>query len=107
MARWAKTEYPYNLPQKAGVYLIYLKENSETEYFLGYIGSSSNIRRRFYGHKIDARRYSSWMETPWGTFSDVFVKYRCPKTIGKYAMLEIQLLKKLSPKFNKVGYINA
>lgn len=85
------------LPGTPGCYAIY--EDDE----LVYIGSSFNIRDRIKSHPIEISHYSNTLETPWGVFRNWKIKFKTSVRYGDWAMIELRLINRLQPKFNKVG----
>lgn len=69
-----------------------------------YVGQSSDIRKRLANHDIHPSYGSSWI-TPWGAFNDLVVKLKYPRRYGAWAMIELRLIRRLRPTFNKVGRI--
>lgn len=97
---WHSTvvELDAEVPVCAGTYAIFGDEK------LLYIGYARNLRRRIRGgHGIRLWHYSSFIKTPWGSFSKIEIRWLEEKVLGEAAMLEIQLIQKYQPKFNKIG----
>lgn len=84
------------LPKEPCVYVVFAEDE------LMYVGSTRNICNRIRGHKINYARYSAFINTPWGQFRKVTIKYRVERELGEAAMAEIKLLNKLQPKKNKL-----
>lgn len=71
-----------------------------------YIGSTINMQSRFHQHNIVFARYSHSVDTPWGRFRDVTIKYRPSMKYGDWAMIELRLIRRLQPTGNKSGIIS-
>lgn len=84
-------------PSVAACYAVYCNGR------LCYVGSTENLRDRMRGHGIEYARYSASINTPWGTFDSVKVKYRPFWKYGDWAMRELRLIRKLQPLFNRLG----
>lgn len=85
------------LPRVAGVYAIYFDGD------LVYIGQSVNIGNRFSEHKF-RYGYARNIITPWTDLPDhtkITVKIKKSRRRGDWAMLEIRLIYRLSPLFNR------
>lgn len=80
-----------------GCYVVYVDSK------LVYIGQSMNVSKRVKNHEINFARYSSLIQTPWGQFKSLKLKVHYSVKYGDWAMRELRLIKKLNPKFNKVG----
>ena len=96
---WAKRRFttePWFFPPVAGCYVIYLDGK------IGYIGCSLNLRERIRVHRI-RWSYGSDIITPWGHFSRLHVKYKVTQKYGDWAMLELRLIRRLQPRYNKLG----
>ena len=69
---------------------------------LTYIGCAENLRKRFHC-RFEYARYSATINTPWGGFLNVKVKYRPSRRFGDWAMIELRLIRRLQPKGNRKG----
>lgn len=98
MSRWRSwTPDDDPLPRVSACYVIYV------DGILSYVGQAENVRSRL-GNHLRIARYSSRIETPWGAFLDVTVKYRPSEKYGDFAMIERRLIRRLRPRFNKQLY---
>ncbi len=97
--KWVKFDpiESWTLPSLPCCYVFYL------DGIPSYVGQSNNLKRRILNHFLEPMRYSARIETPWGNFREVFIKCKFPKKYGEWAMLELRLIRKLRPKFNKVN----
>ena len=85
------------LPNAPGCYAIY--EGDEVVY----VGSSFNIRHRIKSHPIEISHYSNTLDTPWGMFHNWKIKFKTSVRYGDWAMIELRLIDRLQPKYNKAG----
>lgn len=85
-------------PSQPGCYVVY----GDGE--LLYIGQTSNLYKRLAAHNI-RYGYSNNILAPWGSFSQVVVKYRKSRRYGEWAMVEARLIKRIQPPFNCVGSV--
>ena len=67
---------------------------------LVYIGQGQNIFNRLNQH-LKLRRYSSYWDSKWGSSCNIKVKYKPSTRYGDWAMIELRLLRRLKPPFNK------
>lgn len=81
-----------------GCYAIYIADE------LVYVGQSVNLRLRFrrYGFR---RHHDLTFTTPWGEFRNVRVKVCYSRRYGDWAMRELRLIRRLSPRFNTIKYV--
>ena len=100
MTHWRSVEWPEgdsDIPKEAGCYVIYL------DGALAYIGSSKHLAHRLAHHPMKIRRYSAWIDTPWGSATKILVKFRISDRPGDWLMWEYRLIKRLQPAGNKRG----
>jgi excinuclease UvrABC nuclease subunit len=99
MSRWIISPEAdhYDLPKEPAVYTIFCEGQ------LFYVGSSRNLKKRIQIHGVNCARYSLKVETPWGIFKEVTIKYRKETRYGEAAMAELRLIRKLNPKMNKAN----
>lgn len=64
-----------------------------------YIGHSNRPNFRIRQHIFQANKIG--METPWGSFRNIFIKVKYPSEYGYEAMLEKRLIRRFKPEFNK------
>lgn len=76
-----------------GVYVIYC------DGVLSYVGSTNNLQARLFKHLCYGH---TKCVTQWGLFDDVFIKIRLSRKYGDWAMIELRLIARLQPKFNRV-----
>lgn len=102
--RWVTISYVPRRPQQfwprqgrptvprvgAGVYAIYFDGD------LVYIGSGVNLQGRITAHEWFLRHSIDW-QTP----GRVVIKFRRSRRYGDWAMIELRLLRRLSPRLNK------
>lgn len=85
------------IPKQSGIYAIYsLSHNKKS---LLYIGSSSNLRNRINQYDLDKYLYSS-IDTVFGIYTDVIIKFKVIKEYGRWLMEEAKLIRKLNPPKN-------
>jgi hypothetical protein len=100
MTRWKVVDTLFfDIPEVAACYVIYADGK------VIYVGSTENLASRL-PHHLRFRRYTSWVDTPWGTFRDVTVKYYPSVQYGDWAMIELRLIRKLQPPGNTRGIRN-
>jgi excinuclease UvrABC nuclease subunit len=96
MSRWHDFDpESVDLPQVPACYAIYVDGE------VSYVGQTDNLAKRMSGHGIQPARYSALTETPWGAFRNVRGKYRVSQRYGDWAMVELRLLRRLRPRFNR------
>lgn len=96
---WVKFDgcWPEEAPLQPCCYAIYF------DGVLGYVGQTSNLRKRLYAHKIGMARYSEGVMSVWGGFDNITIKAHFGRRYGDWAMREVRLIKRLQPRFNCVG----
>lgn len=85
------------VPRAPGVYVIYFDDKPV------YVGQSNDLSARIGRHNI-MPGYARNIHTPWGAVPDsvkVIAKIRRTRRLGDWAMLEIRLIARLQPQFNK------
>jgi excinuclease UvrABC nuclease subunit len=89
---WRKYDHDatHLLPQCPIVYAIYSSGS------LVYIGSTRNLRKRIRGHKC--HNFKSW-----GGAETITVKARRCRKFGEWLMVELRLINRLKPRYNKEG----
>lgn len=86
-----------SIPRVPGVYAIYFDDE------LVYIGQSNDMGARLVRHAI-RYGYAGNIHTPWGSIPDtvnVTAKIKKSRVRGDWAMWEIRLIERLSPRFNR------
>lgn len=86
----------FNLPRIPVVYAIFSKKK------LVYIGSTQNLRHRF-NNLIRLGYTADHYHTPWGTLEKVRMRYSPSKKYGDWLMRELRLIRRLRPRFNRLG----
>jgi len=81
-------------PAEPGVYVVYGDGK------LLYIGSASNMRRRFGGYQIRWSEPVQKLHTFWGYFDDLRIKYRTYRRYGEWLMAEARLIRRIRPPRN-------
>lgn len=100
----AKWTLPGALPATSGIYAVYLTPRGEEYSVLKYIGSSSNLRRRWRGYLATRRKWPSDGSIPGrftmaGAWADMTVKFRpCPEM--QRLESERRLIARLGPTMN-------
>lgn len=97
--RWIEFDPAANsiLPRSPGVYVIMFDGVAV------YVGQSIDLRDRLKQHAI-RYGYGTQYFTPWGRVPyavKITGKYKLSVRYGDWAMWEIRLINRLSPKFNK------
>lgn len=86
------------LPHKSGIYIIieYVQVGHGLNYLgeVVYVGSSSNLSRRYKSHNILSKIYESGNMR---TFHFIQIE-------GRFHEIEINMIRKWNPKYNKVKY---
>jgi len=86
------------IPSSPGCYVVYGDGQ------VIYVGESTDLRRRIVSnHEIRFARYTNFIESPWGKFTDLYVKVRESVRYGDWAMIELRLIKRLQPPHNCKG----
>lgn len=91
------TGFDYNkIPDLPGIYAIYFNSH------LVYIGSSGNLRKRFWHHRF-CPRGSGLVDTPWGErqLRTIRLKWRTTDRYGEWLMIEARLIRRIRPALNK------
>lgn len=98
MSRWKKyTPALYEcdeMPPAGGVYVIFLDGE------LAYIGQSTNLSKRMKAYGVRATLGGS-VQSTFGLYKDITIKFREGKQYGEWAMAELRLLRRLNPRLNK------
>jgi hypothetical protein len=98
-SRWIEIADPWlpsNVPSVAACYCIYCDGQ------LMYVGQSTDLHSRILSH-ISIPGYSNILQTPWGCFIDVTVKYKPSRRYGDWLMDEARLIRRLQPSGNQRG----
>lgn len=97
MSRWTTFDptHPTEIPAQGACYAIYI------DGALAYIGQTIDLRSRCRNHGFRLSTTSNWIVTPWGRFRDVRGKYKQSAQYGDWAMAELRLLSRLSPRMNR------
>jgi len=98
MTKWEVCRY-WNAPECAGVYVIFADDEPI------YVGSSGNLKSRLRSHRV-IPGYGTGVDTPWGRVPgarDCHIRIKRAQKYGEWAMIELRLIKRLSPRFNVVG----
>lgn len=83
----------FDFPRVPACYVVYLEGR------LAYVGSTQNLDGRLNKH-FSPHRYSAWIDTPWGRFINIVVKYKPTRKFGDWAMIELRLIRRLDPPEN-------
>lgn len=112
--RWRAATYDTpeweSIPSAPGCYVVYADDR------LIYVGSTHDLHQRITNHRF-RYCYSEFVITPWfppGSTNSgrqpipfncrrLTVKYRPSVRYGDWAMVELRLIRRLQPLFNKVG----
>jgi hypothetical protein len=95
MSAWKTVNLDAIYPTCSACYAVYV--DSE----VAYVGSTECLATRLHKHGIGIAGYSSSIKTPWGWFGNVVIKYRPSRKHGDWAMVELRLIKRIQPKFNR------
>ena len=98
-SKWIKYDFDksfWNISPHPGVYVVYGDGK------IIYIGQSYDVKTRFLNHKI-RYGFTNNIITPWGFYRKIEVKIKYGVKYGDWAMIELRLIKKLRPPFNKTG----
>lgn len=109
-SNWKTIDLYSKIPEVACCYVIYFVH----EYIgrIVYVGSTKNLSKRISGHRLrpavllddKTKEYSYGItSSKMGVAPYAIVKYRESLEYGDWAMIELKLIKRLKPKFNKTG----
>lgn len=107
-SKWARVNYIPGLTLREArlrfhnepcCYAIYLDGR------LSYVGQTQNLRTRLKGYNF--HRVCRSIQTPWGRYKSVVIKYRSSVRYGDWAMVELRLIRRLQPQFNCQGILRA
>lgn len=105
MSRWVTANFDSPewraIKNEPACYAVYL------DGYITYVGSTNDLRHRLNNHKF-RYGYSNYIFTPWGEgltglIKRLVVKYRPSQKYGDWAMVELRLIRRLRPRFNKLG----
>lgn len=90
-----------SLPNEPACYAVYFIDYEERR-TLVYVGSTANLRARMGSHGFNYHRYSNRIKTRWhDDVAQLYIKYKLSSEYGDWAMLELKLIMRLRPMFNR------